>query len=327
VSADPETSKPDDAERRGSRLKLWVPALLMAVIVGLIWSPNLLRPPPPAWTIYSNTKGQIRRIVLSDKSVLRLNGASQVRVVYEDDDRRVGMGQAEAAFAMTPNEDKPFLISSGDRVIEIDGGEINVLRETSQSSARTVLTVRQGMARVYPDDRAAEGLNAGPGQEVSWTDGQDQVAVRSVNAANAFAWESHRLAYDKAPLNEVVADLNRYVARPIRIADPAIGQMTYSGVLNLEGEDMMLRRIGQVLPVQAKPSAAEIVLQRGKAKPIKPKKPLMPSLLKLGAAKPPPPKVQPKVQSKPLAKPLAKPPAKPAPPATPNTETHSPARR
>lgn len=299
MSADPKTSTPDDAEGRGPRIKLWVPALLMAVVVGLIWSPNLLRPPPPAWTVYSNVKGQIRRIVLADKSVLRLNGASQVRVVYEDDDRRVGMGQAEAAFAMTPNGDRPFLISSGDRVIEIAGGEINVLRETSQNGARTVLTIRQGQARIYPEDRAAEGLTAVAGQEVAWIDGQDPPNVRNVNADNAFAWESHRLAYDKAPLSEVVADLNRYVARPIRIADPALGQLTFSGVLNLEGEDMMLRRIGAVLPVQAKPSAAEIVLQGGPSKPIKPRKPLVQSLLKLGGAKP------------------AKPSPPPAPPKTP----------
>src|SRR5206468_4207271 len=106
--------------------------------------------------------------------------------------------------------------------------------------ARTVLTIRRGQARIYPEDRAAEGLSAAPGQEVSWSDGQDPPAIRSVNAANAFAWESHRLAYDKAPLTEVVADLNRYVARPIRIADPAVAQLTFSGVLNLEGEEMML---------------------------------------------------------------------------------------
>jgi hypothetical protein len=49
---------------------------------------------------------------------------------------------------------------------------------------------------------------------------------------------------------------------------------------------MMLRRIGQVLPVAAKTQGAEIVLQRGQAKPIKPKKPL----LKLGPPKPPPQK-------------------------------------
>jgi hypothetical protein len=109
--------------------------------------------------------------------------------------------------------------------------------------------------------------------------------MRPVNAANAFAWESHRLAYDKAPLSEVVADLNRYVARPIRIADPSLERLAFTGVLNLEGEEMMLRKIAAVLPVEARPSAAEILLQKPTPKPKKTS--LVQSLLKLNKPKPP----------------------------------------
>jgi transmembrane sensor len=280
----------------------------MALIVAGLWGPNLLRPPPPAWTVYNNVKGQIRRIPLADKSVLLLNGAAQVRVVYEDDDRRAAIGQAEAAITMTPNEDKPFLISSGDRVTQSDGGEINILRQTSQNGARTVLTIRKGQARVYPEDRAAEGIDAAAGDEVSWTDGQDPPQVRKVAAANAFAWENHRLAYDKAPLSQVVADLNRYVARPIRIADPSLNGLLYSGVLNIEGEDMMLKRIAAVLPVEAKPSAAEILLQKPTPKPPK-KVSLVQKLLKLNKPKP---KVTGVVRPAPKLPPLQPPQPRPA---------------
>jgi transmembrane sensor len=183
------------------------------------------------------------------------------------------------------------VISAGDRVIEMRSGEINLLRQTTQRSAKTVLTILAGTARIYPEDRAAEGIDAAPDQEISWTDGQAQPDVRTVNAANAVAWESHRLAYDKAPLSEVVADLNRYVARPIRIADPTLGALHFSGVLTLQGEDVMLRTIAAALPVEAKPMPAEIVLQRPTPKPVKPKrKPnaLMQSLLKLNRDKPEP---------------------------------------
>jgi transmembrane sensor len=272
---------------------------MTALIVGVLWSPNLMRPPPPAWTIYANVKGQIRRVILADRSVLRLNGASQVRVVYEDDDRRAAMGQAEAAFTIMPSARRPFVISAGDRVIEMRSGEINLLRQTTQHGAKTVLTILEGTARIYPEDRAAEGIDGAPDQEISWSDGQARPTVRTVNAANAFAWESHRLAYDKAPLSEVIADLNRYVARPIRIADPTLETLPYTGVLTLQGEDVMLRKIAAALPVEAKPLPAEIVLQRPTPKPVKPKrKPnaLVQSLLTLNKPKP-------------------KPPAKPAPPA------------
>ena len=298
MSADqdiPPTDAQTDAPLR--RLRFWVPALMMALIVGVLWSPNLMRPPPPAWTVYANVKGQIRRVVLSDKSALRLNGASQVRVVYEDSNRRAAMGQAEAAFTIMPSARRPFLISSGDRVIEMRSGEINVLRQTTQRSAKTVLTISQGTARIYPEDRAAEGLDAGPDQEISWTDGQARPDVRTVYAGNAFAWESHRLAYDKAPLSDVVADLNRYVARPVRIADPTLGALPFTGILTLEGEDVMLRKIAATLPVEAKALPAEIVLQRPTPKPVKAKrKPnaLVQSLLKLN---PPKPKPKPKLNA------------------------------
>jgi transmembrane sensor len=283
----------------------------MVVIIAALWGPNLLRPPPPAWTVYNNVKGQIRRIVLTDKSVLQLNGAAQVRVVYEDDDRRAALGQAEAALAITPSDDRPFLISSGDRVVEINGGEINILRQASQNGARTVLTIRRGQARIYPEDRAAEGINAAAGEEVSWTDGQDPPQVRRVNAANAFAWQTHRLAYDKAPLSQVVDDLNRYVARPIRIADPSLANLPYTGVLNVEGEDMMLRKLAAVLPIQAKPSAAEILLQKPVPKPKKIS--LVQKLLKLNKPKP---LVRPLVRTPPQIPPLQPPqPRPPAPPA------------
>jgi transmembrane sensor len=270
----------------------------MTLIVGALWSPNLMRPPPPAWTVYSNVKGQIRRVVLADKSVLRLNGASQVRVVYEDADRRLAIGQAEAALAIRPSPDRPFLISSGDRVIEIGDGEINILRETSPNGAHTEVTIRRGQARIYPVNRAAEAVATRANQQASWTDGQDRLDLRPVNADNAFAWESHRLAYDKAPLSEVVADLNRYVARPIRIADPSLAGLTYTGVLELQGEEAMLRKLAETLPIEARTSNAEIVIRRPGPKPKKKPAPaLMQSLMTMSGGKPellpkpaPPPK-------------------------------------
>ncbi len=303
----------------GPGMRLWIPAALAALIVLGLWSPNLMRPPPPAWTEYKSAKGQIRRVLLTDKSLLRLNGASQVRVVFEDRDRRLDIGQAEAAVLMQADPRRPFLISAGGREARIAGGEVNVLRQTTQSSAATTLTVRQGQAYIYAVGQAANGLRAGPGDEVSWTDGQPAATVRKVNAANAFAWESHRLAYDKAPLSEVIADLNRYVARPIRIADPAVAALPFTGVLTLEGEGVMLRKIGQALPVDAHPSAAEIVLQRrvlcgGKAcpRPARRRKPnaLVQSLMKMGESGPAP---------APHLLPVPPPPPRaPAPAAAPN---------
>jgi transmembrane sensor len=254
----------DPAAPPARKVKLWIPALFAGLIVLGLWGPNLLRPPPPDWTIYTSTKGQIRRVALSDKSVLRLNGASSVRMVFEDAGRRAALGEAEAAFLIANDPSRPFLISAGDREVRMEGGELNILRQTSASGGVvTVLTVRQGLARIYPlGQPQASAMTAGPGQQAMWTDGQAQPTVRAVNASNAFAWETHQLAYDKAPLGEVIADLNRYVVRPIRLADPALASLPFTGMLTLEGEDGMLRKLERVLPLQHEAMATDIVLRR-----------------------------------------------------------------
>ncbi len=207
----------------------------------------------------------MRRVLLADKSVMRLNGASAVRVVFDDAARRATLGEAEAAFTVAPSSQRPFLITSGDRTVRLDGGELNILRETTASGATTVATVRRGRARIFPAGQPQDGgIVAGPGQQLSWVDGRSQLAQRAVNADNAFAWESHRLAYDKAPLGEVVADLNRYVLRPIRLADPSLTSLPFTGAFSVEGETGMLRKIEAELPVQSQPqpSTNEIIIRR-----------------------------------------------------------------
>src|SRR6185312_15198028 len=102
-------------------------------------------------------------------------------------------------------------------------------------------------------------------------------------------------------------------ARPIRIADPSLAGLPYSGTLNIEGEDMMLRKIAAVLPIEAKPSAAEILLQKPTPKPPK-KISLVQKLLKLNKPKP---QVKPLVRTGPKLPPLQPvQPPKPAPPAS-----------
>jgi transmembrane sensor len=312
-----QSKRPDPASPAPVRLRrrrLWFPAVLAAAVVLALWGPNLLRPPPPAWTVYKAVMGQIRRVVLADKSVMRLNGASTVRIVYEDSDRRAAMGEAEAAFAVTQSARRPFLITSGDRTVRIDGGEVNVLRQTTPAGSTTVVTVRHGQAKVFPVGQSEDtGLTAGPGQQVTWVDGQPDAAAGPVRADNAFAWESRQLAYDQAPLKEVVADLNRYVLRPIRLADPSLDALPFTGVIALQGEDAMLRKIEAKLPVQSQPqpSTNEIILRRLPAcgykncdKPGKRRKPnpLVQSLLKLN-----------KPQTAPSPTPLPQPAPKPAP--------------
>jgi ferric-dicitrate binding protein FerR (iron transport regulator) len=101
----------------------------------------------------------------------------------------------------------------------------------------------------------------GPGDQMSWTDGRPATPTRKVDPDTVLAWQSHRLIYDHTALSAVVMDLNRYVDRPISIAQPSLGALPFTGVLTLDSEDRMLKRIEAALPVQAQALPAAILLK------------------------------------------------------------------
>jgi transmembrane sensor len=75
-------------------------------------------------------------------------------------------------------------------------------------------------------------------------------------------WRSGRLVYRGQPLSEVVADLNQQFATPIRIDDPALAATPISGVLILDNQDAVIRRLALLVPISAVRSDAGVVLRR-----------------------------------------------------------------
>jgi transmembrane sensor len=71
--------------------------------------------------IYATAPDQTRRIALPDGSVMTLNGATQVEIFYWPRSRMVGLPQGEASFHVLPAPDRPFTVSVGARVFEVEG--------------------------------------------------------------------------------------------------------------------------------------------------------------------------------------------------------------
>jgi transmembrane sensor len=237
-----------------------VPALLAAGIVIGLWGPNLVRPPPPAWTTYISIKGQIRRVKLADHSLLRLNGATAVKVMFEDRMRRADFQDGEAEFNVASNG-RPFLLSVGDREIRTRNADFNLRRYGRLDGAGATLTLRGGQAEVGQPGGRDTTRPLAAGDQLTWTEGQIAPPVQRVDPAIAFAWQSHRLIYRQTPLSAVVADFNRYVDRPIDILDAPVGKLTFTGVVAIDSEDRMLRQVEAALPISAETRPAEIVLR------------------------------------------------------------------
>lgn len=248
------------AERRPTR-RAWLAAggaLAASLVAGVFVVANWPAPAEPA-QVFRTAAGELRDIALADGTHIKLNGASAMSVRLGREARRVQMADAEATFDVAHDPQRPFLIEVGDRQVRVVGTEFNINHHDGQ----TALTVRRGVVEVRPVDQpTATPTRLVVGQQLRHRDGQSGSTVSATDPDNAFAWTQGQLIYRDAPLSEVVADLSRRLPRPVRTADAATGAMRFTGVLVIDNEDAVLRRLEAYAPVKAEPVRGAIVLRR-----------------------------------------------------------------
>jgi len=86
--------------------------------------------------------------------------------------------------------------------------------------------------------------------------------VAAAEPAEVLGWRSGRLVYRQQPLSEVIADLNQQFVTPIRVEDAELAATPISGVLVLDDQDAVIRRLALLVPISAVRSDAGVVLRR-----------------------------------------------------------------
>lgn len=241
----PRSSRP---ARRGLVIGLGVAAAAAIVVVAL--TPQLTG---PSYTDYVTRRGETREIALADGSRLTLGGATTLRVRLGRQQRDVTLVDGEASFDIAHLENRPFVVAVGAREVRVLGTEFNILSH----AGRLAVSVRRGLVAVTGGQEGTVKLARG--QQLVQLPGAS-AQTREVIPDAAFAWKSGKLIYDRTPLAEVVNDLNRYVATPIRV-DPSAASVTVSGVLLIDEEAAMVRRLELFAPIVAETTAGEVILK------------------------------------------------------------------
>ena len=230
-------------------------AVAAAAVVAVL--PQLTR---PTFTDYTTKRGETREVALNDGSRLTLGGATTLRVRMTRAQRDVTLVDGEASFDVAHLENRPFVVAVADHEVRVLGTEFNILSHDQ----RLAVTVRRGLVLVSGGQDGAVRL--AKGQQLTHTEGSAASLVRTTDPDAAFAWKSGKLVYRQTPLVEVVADLNRYVATPIRV-DPSAASVKVSGVLLVDEEAAMIRRLELFAPIISQRSGGEIVLRARATRP------------------------------------------------------------
>jgi transmembrane sensor len=250
-------AKPVRPARRGAA-RGWLIAGGLAAAATLaiaVMPPALLA---PRTQTYVTGKGEHRTLRLADGSTVELNAGSRLSVALRAHERRLALPQGEALFDVAADTARPFLIDAGDRTVSVVGTRFDVRHRGAALS----VTVERGVVEVRPaEDAAGRVYRLHPGQRLDTAQGAAAVQLSPADPQQVEAWRAGRLIYRDQPLGDVVADLNQQFARPIVIDDPALGRTPVSGVLVLDDEDAVIRRLSLLAPIKALPSARGVLLR------------------------------------------------------------------
>jgi transmembrane sensor len=256
--------------RAPPRLALALAATITLVVLGAGLFLALRPAASDAPRQYASERAGHRDIDLPDGSSIELGGASSVTARYGRDVRAVDLEAGEAFFRVAHAE-RPFVVNAGPLQIRDLGTAFNVRR----TGDRVTVAVTEGRVRVSPlaaqDD--AGTIELGAGREVSFDPETHAMRILDIDPATATAWRGHRLEFVNEPLSSVVENVNRYSARPIRLTDPALGKLTFTGTVEVDTIDSWVSALPRVFPVRVDtyPDRLELARQTTMARSAQPR--------------------------------------------------------
>jgi transmembrane sensor len=230
----PRLSVETTRSRASTVLALVGIAAALAVASPIAWrafqerQSQLAQQPTDHDTIYETHKGERSRIELSDGTTVAMAADTKLRVSSRyGDARRDVFLTGEALFDVTHDPARPFAVHVGDLVAQDLGTEFGVRAYAGKKLqivvAKGAVSLGLDKSRPHPatlPDLPPVRLTSG---DLGQLDSAGQIQLEhGVDVTRYLGWSEGRLQYQLAPLDEIIADLDRWYDVDIRLADSSL---------------------------------------------------------------------------------------------------------
>ncbi len=173
-------------------------------------------------------RGQSMPVSLADGTQILLAPASTLRIsaAYGVRDRVVQL-DGEAAFTVTHDERRPFIVHSALLRVE-DLGTRFVVRAYRQDRSAEVVVAEGKVAAAGTRERRAERAVLVPGDRAHITVNDKLAVMHDVPVEHYFGWTEGRLVFQRTPLREAVLRLSRWYDVDIPLAAADLGERQFS---------------------------------------------------------------------------------------------------
>lgn len=198
---------------------------------------------------------------LADGSVVQLNTNTRLEVSYTHSQRELTLTQGEAHFNVKKNPQRPFVVRiPGGSVVAV-GTAFNIEIEPQQ----TLVTVTEGVIRVEEQNDSAlpaDTVTARLNDQVRISPAGGLTRDRMPSDHLATAWLEQNMVFKNVSLAQVVAELNRYSGKKIKISDASLAFMPVSGVFKTDQPAQTLQAIEASLGLESKAQGDIILLHK-----------------------------------------------------------------
>lgn len=190
---------------------------------------------------FSTTPGEIRTLTLADGSVVDLGSRSAVSVNYSETQRRLTLHWGEAYFTVAP-EQRSFIVTANGGETKALGTRFNI--RTDDKFVTVAVTEHQVEISLpgAPSERLSSGWQLAYKPD-------EILQAEKIDISTVEAWRKGRLIYHKAPLRNVLNDIERYRGGFIVLTDNRLGDIQVSAAFSTDTVDAALVSIAQTLPI------------------------------------------------------------------------------
>lgn len=220
-----------------TRNRLAAGAVSLSVVAALAWMGSQSLTVRALTPDHATAAGQQRSLALTDGSTLVLDTASKVDVDLTARRRTITLFEGQVLATVASDRARPFVVRSRHGEAVALGTAFVVRSDADQ----TLVTVIESKVRVCPRTRGA-CLDLAPGERARVTT-DAAVRLAPVNPEAATAWTKGWLEVDDRPLAEVLDELNRYRARPVRYDARAGARVRLTGSYPLTDTDRALQAV------------------------------------------------------------------------------------
>ncbi|PVM88788.1 FecR family protein [Caulobacter radicis] len=205
-------------DRRGLLAGLGVAA---AACVAVVVAPRLLA------ARYGTAVGEIRRVPLTDGSLAAINTDTALEVAMKPRSREVRLDRGEAWFQVAKDAERPFVVESGPVRVRAVGTAFSVRRRDGGCE----VLVTEGVVEVWSEGAGEAPRRVTAGERVFASDsaGAARPVPASLEITRELAWREGQIVLDGEAFGAAAEEFNRYNARKIVIADPALAEQKLVG--------------------------------------------------------------------------------------------------